>query len=336
MARKPRVEFAGAVYHVMSRGDRQNLICRSDRDREMFMDTLTEACVRHGWRIHAFVLMDNHYHLLLETPEPNLVIGMKWLLGTYTQRFNARHKEWGHLFQGRYKALIVQADHGEYFSAVSTYIHLNPARAGLLDFSERPLSEYAWSSYSLYLKPSKRPEWLSVDRVLGTFQREDVSAGRAAYQRMMQKRTLEVVTAENPSEFDPLWKNIRRGWCLGDSEFRTQMEKRVDERISHYDRRSYLGEAARTHDEGEALRLLKFGLGKLKLPAEELSSLRKSDTRKKVIAWLIRQHTGVSNAWICDQLSMGHASNLARHVAEVRGSTKSAVVEMREMTRKAF
>ena len=108
MARKPRVEYAGAVYHVMSRGNRRNLIFRDHRDKEIFMDTLEEACVRHGWRVHAFVLMDNHYHLLLETPEPNLVNGMKWFQGTYTQRVNSRHKEWGHLFQGRYKALVVQ------------------------------------------------------------------------------------------------------------------------------------------------------------------------------------------------------------------------------------
>ena len=134
MARKPRIEFAGAVYHVMSRGDRQNDIFRDDRDRDVFLDTLSEACQRQGWIIHAYVLMGNHYHLLLETPEPNLIVGMKWLQGTYTQRFNRRHKEWGHLFQGRYKALLVQSEEGEYFSTVASYIHLNPVRARLMDF----------------------------------------------------------------------------------------------------------------------------------------------------------------------------------------------------------
>ena len=107
MARKPRVEFEGAVYHVMCRGNRQEDIFWGDRDCEMFLDTLGEACGRCGWKAHAFALMGNHYHLLLETPEANLVDGMRWFQGTYTQRFNARHNVWGHLFQGRYKALLV-------------------------------------------------------------------------------------------------------------------------------------------------------------------------------------------------------------------------------------
>jgi len=97
----------------MCRGNRQEAIFRDDKDHERFLDTLGEVAERNGWLIHAFVLMGNHYHLLLETPEPNLVDGMRWFQSTYTQRFNARHKVWGHLFQGRYKALPV--DQGEYF-----------------------------------------------------------------------------------------------------------------------------------------------------------------------------------------------------------------------------
>ncbi len=336
MARKPRVEYAGAVYHVMSRGDRQNLIYRDNRDKEIFIDTLSEACVRHGWRIHAFVLMDNHYHLLLETPEPNLVVGMKWLQGTYTQRFNSRYKEWGHLFQGRYKALLVQADSGEYFSTVASYIHLNPVRASLLDFKKSSLSEYAWSSYPLYLRPANRPEWLDAERVLGGFQCLDDSSGRGAYRRMIQKRVLEVSSSENPAEFDPLWEKIRRGWCLGDPTFRQEMETLVDKRISHYDRRSYLGEEARRHDEAEALRLLEFGLKALAISRDDLKGFKKGDVRKKVLAWLIRQHTGVRNDWICEQLVMGRSSNLSRHVSDVGNSTCQEVRKMREMMKKAF
>ncbi len=99
MPRKPRIEYDGAVYHVMSRGNRQEEICRDDTDRERFLETLTEVCARTGWIIHAYVLMSNHYHILLETPEPNLIVGMKWFQGTYTQRFNARHKVRGICFR---------------------------------------------------------------------------------------------------------------------------------------------------------------------------------------------------------------------------------------------
>ena len=101
MARKARVEFPGAVYHVLDRGDRREAIFRDDADRELFLATLGQACGRTGWRVHAWVLMGNHYHLLLETPEANLVAGMRWLQMTYTVRFNRRHRLCGHLFQGR-------------------------------------------------------------------------------------------------------------------------------------------------------------------------------------------------------------------------------------------
>jgi REP element-mobilizing transposase RayT len=109
MARKARVEFDGALYHVLDRGDRREAIFRDEGDRERFLATLGEVCARTGWRVHAFVLMTNHYHLLLETPQPNLVAGMRWFQTTTTARFNRRHRLSGHLYQGRYKAVVVGA-----------------------------------------------------------------------------------------------------------------------------------------------------------------------------------------------------------------------------------
>jgi putative transposase len=109
MPRQPRIEYAGAVYHVMCRGDRGEDVYADVEDRHCFLATLATACMRTGWRVHAYVLMGNHYHLLLETPEANLVAGMRWLQGTYTQRYNLRHGVGGHLFQGRYKALLVES-----------------------------------------------------------------------------------------------------------------------------------------------------------------------------------------------------------------------------------
>lgn len=107
MARKLRIQYPDAIYHAMNRGDRREVIFQDDQDRRHFLDTLDQACEKTGWQVHAYCLMPNHFHLVLETPEPNLVIGMKWLLGTYTGRYNRRHKEFGHLFSGRYKALPV-------------------------------------------------------------------------------------------------------------------------------------------------------------------------------------------------------------------------------------
>ena len=146
MARPLRIEYPGAVYHVMARGNHGQPIFTDDPDRKRFLETLEEACQRTGWRIHAYVLMGNHYHLLVETPEANLVAGMKWLQSTYTLRYNARHKIFGHLFQGRYKSIVVDGQEGEYFQMVATYIHLNPARAGLIQIGEQRLKSYRWSS----------------------------------------------------------------------------------------------------------------------------------------------------------------------------------------------
>ncbi|MEI6891515.1 MAG: transposase, partial [Pontiella sp.] len=213
----------------MSRGNHQDAIYRDDRDCEMFLDTLDEACRRTGWRIHAFVLMGTHYHLLLETPEANLVAGMKWLQGTYTQRFNSRHKLRGHLLQGRYKALLVDGSGGDYFLTVSNYIHLNPARTKGFNPSVAKLAEYKWSSFPLYGRPSKRPKWLCVDRTLGSRGLEDSVGGRRSYREYMNKRALEVAESDNPMEFDSHWAGIRRGWYLGTDQFKVEMLQRMDE-----------------------------------------------------------------------------------------------------------
>jgi putative transposase len=336
MARKPRIEYAGAVYHVMARGDRKDLTFRDDQDRRTFLDTLSEVCRRHGWRIHAYVLMDNHYHLLLETPEPNLVVGMKWLQGTYTQRFNRRHEECGHLFQGRYKALVLQSDSGEYFSAVASYIHLNPVRARLMDFAKLNLSEYPWSSFPFYLNGTNRPEWFHVERVLDNFQCTSDRHGMEKFCRMMQKRTLEIYYSKDPMDFDEQWKGIRRGWCLGSAKFRSDMEELTDERISHYDRRSYLGDEAKKHDEAAAQRLLSMGLELMELDEIQLVSLKRNDIRKKTVAWMLRRNTSVKNDWICKKLSMGRSSNLARYVKDIQEDRSPEAVELRKMMKKAF
>src|SRR5713101_2156712 len=169
VARKLRVEYAGAIYHVMNRGDRREAIFKDSADRQRFLDTLGEACLKTGWQVLAYCLMPNHFHLVLETPQANLVAGMKGLLGVYTSRFNRRHKLFGHLFSGRYKSLIVDGGGEGYLRTVCDYVHLNPARAKLL-LPEQPLRQYPWSSWPKYLQPpGKRPAWLRVQRLLGAY-----------------------------------------------------------------------------------------------------------------------------------------------------------------------
>lgn len=126
------MEYAGAIYHVMNRGDRREPIFHDDADRQRFVITLGEACAKTDWQVHAYCLMNNHFHLVVETPNANLVAGMRWFLSTYTARFNRRHKQFGHLFSGRYKSLIVDGSGSGYLRTVCDYVHLNPERAKLL------------------------------------------------------------------------------------------------------------------------------------------------------------------------------------------------------------
>jgi REP element-mobilizing transposase RayT len=137
MPRQLRLEYPGAIYHVMNRGDRREDIVWDDADRRRFAETLDQACGKTGWPVPAFCLMRNHFHLVVETPQANLIAGMQWLLGTYTARFNRRHKVFGHWLSGRYKSLLVDGSGGGHLKTVCDYVHLNPARAKLLQAEER-------------------------------------------------------------------------------------------------------------------------------------------------------------------------------------------------------
>jgi len=161
MARQLRIEFSGAFYHVTSRGNERKSVFRSRRDREKFLEYLESASERYGAVIHVYCLMDNHYHLLVETPQGNLSQIMQHINGAYTTYFNVKRRRSGHLFQGRYGSILVEAD--PYALELSRYIHLNPVRAGMV---QRP-EEYEWSSYLPYALEEQKPAWLSTDLILG-------------------------------------------------------------------------------------------------------------------------------------------------------------------------
>ena len=184
MARAVRVEFEGAFYHVMARGDRREPIVRDDADRETFVRTLAEVSERSGFRVHAFVLMTNHYHLLLETPQANLSRGMGWLQNAFTRRINMRHRFWGHLFGGRYKA--IPAEPGNCFWALLDYIHLNPVRAGIVQEKDG-IEAYAWSSLPHYLgPPRRRPPWMETAGGFEVCGCADTASGRREFLGLLE------------------------------------------------------------------------------------------------------------------------------------------------------
>jgi REP element-mobilizing transposase RayT len=294
MARKLRVEYPGAVYHVMNRGDRREAIFRDDKDREMFMSTLGEVCGKTGWEVHALCLMGNHFHLVVETPRGNLVAGMKWFLGTYTGRFNRRHKLFGHLFSGRYKALIVDGSGNGYLKTVCDYVHLNPARAKQLR-PEQPLRTYRWSSWPEYLKrPSKRWPWLRVDRLLGENRIPlDSAAGRRQLEVALEERRAEETGAD--------YKRVRRGWCLGDKVFRKELLGQMKERVGaeHY------GEERQETAEAQAEGIVREELKHRRWREEDLVRRAKGDAVKVTLAVRLRAETVMTVKWIAERLQMG-------------------------------
>jgi putative transposase len=162
MARKPRLEVAGGVFHVYARGNDKQRIYRTNRDRRLYLSMLADVVVRYRWRCLSYCLMDNHVHLLLETPETNLGAGMGRLHGTYAQRFNQRHRRTGHVFQERFGSVLMKTD--AQLWTVARYIARNPVEAGLC---KRP-GEWAWSSHAATVRGSS-PPWLDVTRLLGYF-----------------------------------------------------------------------------------------------------------------------------------------------------------------------
>ena len=172
MARPLRIEMPGGLYHVMSRGNERRAIVHDDADRRRRLDWLRRTVETHRWRLHAFVLMNNHEHLFVETPEPNLSAGMHLLNGSYTGYFNLRHRRVGHLFQGRFKAHLIEQE--GHFLEISRYIHLNPVRARLVRRPER----WPWSSYPGYRRARLVLPWVTYARVLGDFGNEPSLARR--------------------------------------------------------------------------------------------------------------------------------------------------------------
>ncbi len=211
MARPLRIEYEGALYHITARGNEKKAIFIDERDCERFLGILAELSQRFSTIIHGYVLMGNHYHLLIETPRPNLSRAMHYLNAAYTGYFNRRHSRVGHLLQGRYKALLIEKD--RYLLAVSRYIHLNPVRAAAASGPE----EYLWSSYSAYIGKGEAGEWLHCDAVLGHYSRNR-SQARRLYKRFVEEG---LRLPENP------FKYIRGGLILGNEEFVEEIKSKI-------------------------------------------------------------------------------------------------------------
>ena len=214
MARPLRIEYSGALYHVTSRGNEKKPIFKEEGDREVFLELLDSVNKRYNWMCHAYILMNNHYHLVIETPEGNLSKGMRQLNGVYTQVFNKRHRRVGHLFQGRYKAILIQKE--SHLVEVCKYVVLNAVRAGLV----RNPKEWRWSSYCATVGIAKPHACLTTDWILGQFGTKKLKTSR--------KRYMKYIT--NGREEESLWSNLKGQILLGGEDFAERFLSYVKEK----------------------------------------------------------------------------------------------------------
>lgn len=321
MARQVRIEYAGAFYHVMARGDRRELIVENEGDRGDFLATFGRVCAKTGWRVHAWVLMSNHYHWLIETPEANLVEGMKWFQNTFTRRTNVRKGRWGHVFGGRYKAVILDPEDsgGYYFERLVDYIHLNPVRAGLVEPSHgKGLLEFPWSSLSMgyAVAPSKRQPWMEVKEGLAASGCKDTAAGRRRYVDGLEKRwSLEQKGGPKDEAIEKsLQSTLQRGWYWGSQRLKEELlalrekgvpptpESRSGTRSSCY---------SRDHNEVQAERMVAEYLAEATWTEKDLRMRSGSDAKKVEIASEVWGKTCVSQAWLAERLHMKSAGNVS-------------------------
>lgn len=211
MSRPLRIEYPGAIYHITSRGNAQSAIYMTDKDRKAFLIIFGKVCERYNWKCYAYCLMSNHYHLVIETVEANLSRGMRQLNGVYSQTFNRHHLRAGHLFQGRYKSILVEKD--SYLLELIRYVLLNPVRACMT----KTAGQYPWSSYRAMLGKVSVPDWLNKGWVLGQFGEREPS---------VRNRFIEFIrSGSNQPRF---WDNLRYQIYLGEEQFIQTIQSRME------------------------------------------------------------------------------------------------------------
>ena len=294
MARPLRIEFAEALYHVTSRGNERRPIFRSDRDRRTFLTLLEQAVKRFRWSITAYVLMTNHFHLVIQTPEPNLSRGMQWLNGTYAAWFNHRHQRAGHLFQGRFHAFLVEKE--GYLAELLRYVVLNPVRAKMV---ERP-EDYRWSSYRATAGLEMAPAWFDVASALAWLT-VDPAAAKTAYREFV----LEKIGCE-----ERLWDKVTHAIYLGGEQWTKWMRKLVESRPRSTDHPTPQRAVGRP-----ALRAIVETVAVVGSTSQEAVRSVRGGPLRRLIAWL-GWHEGLvtlrSIAAALRLRSEGHVSNLIR------------------------
>jgi len=304
MARPLRLESPDGVYHVLNRGNYRGHIFRAEKTKAAFLQCLGETCVRTGWRVHAWCIMSNHYHLAVSTPLANLGDGMRWLQGTFATRCNRLRREQGHLFQGRYKSLVV--DPGGGIGSLCHYIHLNPVRAKLCPVSELP--GHRWNSVGWLQEPKQRPAWYDpTPALIHAGNLADTPTGRGKYLSY-----LTWLAEDEPARKQQGFGEMSRGRVIGTAGFAKDLMKEHRALAGHGKRLAADLQAAREEIWAETLSEL---LGKLRRNRKELAATGKSADWKLALAATLKARTTVTNRWLATTLHMGNLYEVSRKVA---------------------
>jgi len=304
MARPLRLESEAGVYHVLNRGNYRTPIFRTEKTKAAFLQCLGEACRKTGWKVHAWCIMSNHYHLAVSTPQANLVDGMCWLQGTFATRFNRLRQERGHLFQGRYKSLIVEPEAG--LGALCHYIHLNPVRASLCAVGALP--EQRWVSLRWIMQPKLRPAWFDPAPALAQAgELADTAAGRRSYLAY-----LTWLAEDEPARKELRFAEMSTGWIIGSAGFAQSLLK---------EHRALIGQGQRLSTEMQATREMAWRetltglLENLRRTPSDLMATGKSADWKLALATAMKVRTTVTNRWLAEALHMGNLHEVSRKVA---------------------
>ncbi|MCK4905513.1 transposase [bacterium] len=296
MARQLRIEYEGAFYHVTSRGNEQKEIFVDEQDQKQFLKYIEQQVTRYSIKVHVWCLMNNHYHLVIETPLANLSRVMQTLNTSYTVYFNHRHKRVGHLFQGRYKAILVQAD--EYLEHLSRYIHLNPVRAGVV----KKLEEYKWSSYRDYIYKNRNVQFLTTGFILGMFN-SNTEKAKKLYKESIEK--------DSNTDANFIKDNISGGLILGKSDFVNWVKSKfiVD----------------RKDEELTSLKRLEKRITINQIETEIRKRVEKEKLQRKLYIYLIRKYTDKKLediARLLGNMSYSAISQMCRRIEKHREEDK--------------
>lgn len=312
MPRAPRIQYPGAIYHVINRGNYRSDVFSESGTAFAFVETLKETVERYGWRLGAYVVMRNHFHLAIQTPEPNLVSGMHWLQCTFATRFNRIHREQGHVFQGRYKAIVLQNNH--VWARVNDYIHLNPVRAGIVPIEQ--VSQFRWSSLGDFVKNQKF-NGLSAIGWFGAIGLEDTEEGWRSY----VARLVDSVS-DGSTDAETERALLTRGWATGDEEWKQSLAT------------SYLQEqdgASATRD-GRRIppdmlsaswrHRLEAELATVGKSTDDVASALKSADWKIEVADRLQRNFGVPISWLAKELNMGKPGSVRAYLWKLRKNSQ--------------